>query len=122
MIESFEKGSMDYRVFIAKWSSMLPYLFTLSVGILELRSRIRNRDIYVYRENVAASIDGYTESLLNRVEDMKSSTERDRARAIVIQFMIDSMLEITKSPIDSRDKQRVGLKIRDIGEATLSNN
>lgn len=120
LIAAFEQGSLDYRIFIAKWSTLVPYLFLLSIGVLELRSRIRSRDIYAYRENVAGSLDGYTESLLNRVDDIKNPAERDRARAMVIEFMIDSMLELTKSPIDKKDKHSIGVKVKDVGEATIS--
>ena len=121
LIEAFSKANLDYRVFLVKWSTSIPYLLLLSVAILELRNRIRNRDIYMYRENVAGSIDGYTESLLNKVSDIKNSEERDKVRAMVIKFMIDSMLELTKSPTNKNDKHSIGVKVKDIAEATISN-
>ena len=121
MIDSLVKNNLDHRLFLLKWSTSLPYLLLLSVALFELRNRIRNRDTYLYRENVAGSLDGYTESLLNKVEEIKSPQERDKVRSMVIEFMIDSMLELTKSPNIKSDKQSLGVKLRDIGEANITN-
>ncbi len=121
LVPAFESGKLDYRILFVKWSTSLPYIILLSIAVLELRNRVRNRDTYLYRENVAGSLDGYTESLLNKVNDIKNQTERDRVRAMVINFMIDSMLELTKSPTNKNDKHSLGLKVKDIGEATITN-
>lgn len=121
LITALSANSLDYRVFLAKWSLSLPYLLLLSIGLLEARSRIRLRDIYLFRKGVAGSLDGYTEVLLNKAEAIRESKERSAARRVVIEFMINSMLELSKSPSVKIEKQRVGLKLKDIAEADVSN-
>lgn len=121
LIQAFSQNDLDYRIFIAKASLSLPYAFLASVGILELRNRIKLRDMYVFRKSVANSLDGYTESLLSRVEAMEPGQEKREAKKMVIEFMITSMLELTKTPSVKPERQSMGVKIRDIGEANFTN-
>lgn len=121
VIAAFESGVLDYRVFLAKWLLTLPYLAIVSIAVLELRSRIKLRDLYVFRESVAGSLDGYTEVLLGHVENIENKDERSTARLRVLEFMIDSMLELTKTPSIKGEKQSMGVEVRDIGKMSISN-
>lgn len=121
LVDALHKGNLNYGIFLAKWSLSIPYLVLLAIGLLELRSRIRLRDIYIFREKVAGSLDGYTEILLDKAGIIRNDAERSAARRAVIEFMIKSMLELTKTPSLKDGKQKVGLKAKDIVEADITN-
>lgn len=120
LIAAFKIGNLDYRIFLAKWLTSLPYLGLLTVALFELRNRIRSRDIYVYRKNVAGSLDGYAQTLLNKVDSISDGKEKSAAFRIVIEFMINSMLELTKNPGIKNERQTLGIKVKDILEANVS--
>lgn len=122
VIYALEEGVVDYRILLVKWLLSTPYLILLSISLLELRSRIKLRDIYLFRKSVAGALDGYTENLLNKVEDIKDPKEKSVARRTVIEFMISSMLELTKLPSVKMEKQRIGLKVKDVAEADVTTN
>lgn len=122
LVDGLSGGTVNLGVFFAKWLVTLPFLLMLTIGLFELRNRIKYRDIFDFRRNVAGSLEGYTETLLNKVEDIKDVKEKDVARGRVIQFMIDSMIELTKPPTITHDKHSLGVKVRDIGEANINTN
>ena len=120
LIKAFETGSIDYRIFLAKWLTSLPYLALLTVALFELRNRIRSRDTYIYRRSVAGSLDGYAQALLNKVDNISDTKEKSAAFRSVIEFMISSMLELTKTPGIKNERQTVGIKVKDVLEANVS--
>lgn len=120
LIEGLTTGKFDYKIFVAKWLTTFPYLAFLTVMVLEVRSRIHLQDLYQFRETVASSLESYTESLLNKVEDISDSKEKDIARRMVIEFMISSMTELTKQPTTKSAKNSIGLEFKDIGKANIS--
>lgn len=120
LVKALQKGHVDYGVFLVKWSLSIPYLILLAISLLELRSRIRLRDTYIFREKVAGSLDGYTEILLDKAGSIRNEAERGATRRAVIQFMIQSMLELTKTPSVKDEKQKFGIKAKDIIEADFS--